>query len=358
MTTKIEKENASITELFINNATLENIVGKQNAQLIKENTVENTKILVIDIETDVAATPTLITFDKQKYIDIIDQMPLEQLTAGFFKKIEDAAITIDKALSEPIKAWRLEVKEIIAHGQSRIAELKRKEAEREAKRIAEKTTEVNELILKLKAGFNLPEKYLASIGFKTEYLQKGKTLPHIEADLVQQYETQAQLHKAELDAKENEILKIKNRELMVEKLNLEYGFTYTYSDFTIDRYTDTEVKDRISKDIVDKREKARALEQAEDKKIYDKLHFEKIEVEQARAEAKAKIEAEAQAKVFHHPIVTNPYPEPTPKYADKVFSRHIDLFCTDEVALEKAVTFIQSIILKNDTITITVLEGK
>ena len=197
--------------------------------------------VVIDLTADTKATAPVIVFDKQIYLAAIDNMPLEEITAGWIKSIKDAAIAIDKRLNVPIQAWRAEIDEIITHANNRIAALKAEAAKKEAERREEKRLEVQNLIADAKRSSDLPKEYLDRITFKEEYLQVGFKGKKLADDIQAQFDTQKALKKGADDALELKATQVKARRLLIEKLNQEFGFNFSYDDFIVERYSDEQV---------------------------------------------------------------------------------------------------------------------
>jgi Holliday junction resolvase len=200
-----------------------------------------TELIKLDIEADVVTSLPAIQFDKTRYIVAIDNMALEDITPKFLKSIKDAAIAIDKRLSTPIKEWRVAVDEIIAHAESRIAELKAKKAEAEKLRVAEKTEEVEALLKWAKESSGLPAEYQNKIIFKPEYTQVTFVGSKLNIDIQAQVDNAKALKKGADDAAELDKIKIANRELLIEKLNAQYEFDVKYSQLPYTSYNDEEV---------------------------------------------------------------------------------------------------------------------
>ena len=212
-------------------------------------TNEIVKIKTFDIESEITdITLPAVKFDKQYYISIIDNMELSDITAGFLKKIKDSAIAIDKRLSAPIKQWRAEVDEIIAHAENRIAELKLEKAREEAKRIEKRTDEINTLFQKIKLDYKLPEKFNKAVIIREVYFNKTMTLNKINLDILEQFSTQEKLYKAEEQAKELHQQKIKNRELLIANYNTKLGLECLYSTYSLEKYPeDDQVIDAMNR---------------------------------------------------------------------------------------------------------------
>lgn len=197
--------------------------------------------VVLNLESDVKASAPVIIFDKQIYLDQIDLMPLEDITAKWLKSIKDAAIAIDKRINEPVAAWRAQVDEIIAYAEARIASIKAVRAKEEAARKQTRTARANELITECKAKSDLTPEYLAKIVFKDDYTLVKFTDKKIIEDVEVQIETQRALKKGADDAAALKVANIKNRELLLENLNTKYGANGTYSMFTIEMFSDEQV---------------------------------------------------------------------------------------------------------------------
>lgn len=227
--------------------------------------VENPKIntpVIVDLESEAKTTLPVIIFDKQRYIDAIDAMPLEEITSKWLKQIKDEAIAIDKKICAPVKAWRLEVDEIIEYAEKRIAKLKADAAAAEEKRRAAKKIEVDKLIADAKARSDLPPEYLAKIVFKPEYYQVGFKGNKLLEDLQAQFDLQKSLKKGVDDALALQQANIKNRELLLQNLNQQYGFNGVYSQFTIELYPDDEQVKLIYKSKKEKQDAEEAQKQA------------------------------------------------------------------------------------------------
>lgn len=245
--------------------------------------------VVLNLESDVKTTAPIIVFDKQVYLDQIDNMPVEDITAKWLKSIKDAAIAIDRKLNEPVAAWRKEVDEIIAHAEARIKSIKDAEAKAEAKRKELRTARANELLAECKAASDLPPEYLAMVVFKNEYLLVKSTDKKIIEDINIQLETQRQLKQGADDAAALKSANIKNRELLIENKNAKYGVEGKYSMFTIETFTDEQVSAK-----------------------YEANHQLKLKIEQERLDAekiKNEVKNEAVAESSTLPVVNASLPD-------------------------------------------------
>lgn len=215
---------------------------KNGAEVVTNPVINKNYVpVVLNLESDVKASAPVIIFDKQIYLDQIDLMPLEDITAKWLKSIKDAAIAIDKRINEPVAVWRAQVDEIIAYAEARIASIKAARAKEEATRKQTRTARANELITECKTKSNLSPEYLAKVVFKDDYTLVKFTDKKIIEDVEVQIETQRALKKGADDAAALKVANIKNRELLLENLNTKYGANGTYSMFTIEMFSDEQV---------------------------------------------------------------------------------------------------------------------
>lgn len=271
--------------------------GQEVSQAATTEVVQNPVInknyvpVVLNLESDAKTTAPVIVFDKQVYLNQIDSMPIEDITAKWLKSIKDAAIAIDKRLNEPVAAWRKEVDEIIAYAEARIKSIKDAEAKAEAKRKELRAARANELLAECKAASDLPPEYLATVVLKNEYLLVKFTDKKIIEDINIQLETQRQLKQGADDAAAVKLLSIKNRELLIENLNAKYGVEGKYSMFPIETFTDEQVLAKYEQNH------------------QRKLELAKIEQEQLDAEnIKNEVKNEAVAENSTLPVVNASLP--------------------------------------------------
>jgi len=236
--------------------------------------------VVLNLESDVKTTAPIIVFDKQVYLDQIDNMPVEDITAKWLKSIKDAAIAIDKKLNEPVAAWRKEVDEIIAYAEARIKSIKDAQAKAEAERRELRSARAYELLAECKASSDLPPEYLDKIVFKDEYLLVKFTDKKIIEDINIQLETQRQLKQGADDAAALKLANIKNREQLIEIQNTKYGVEGKYSMFPIETFSDEQVLAKYEANHQRKLELAR-------------IEQEKLDAEKIKDEAKTEAVAES-----------------------------------------------------------------
>ena len=215
---------------------------KNGAEVVTNPVINKNYVpVVLNLESDAKTTAPVIVFDKQIYLDQIDNMPVEDITAKWLKSIKDAAIAIDKKLNEPVAAWRKEVDEIIAYAEARIKSIKDAQAKAEAERRELRSARAYELLAECKASSDLPPEYLDKIVFKDEYLLVKFTDKKIIEDINIQLETQRQLKQGADDAAALKLANIKNRELLIENQNVKYGVEGKYSMFPIETFSDEQV---------------------------------------------------------------------------------------------------------------------
>lgn len=260
--------------------------SQEDSQATTTEVVQNPVInktyvpVVLNLESDVKTTAPIIVFDKQVYLDQIDNMPVEDITAKWLKSIKDAAIAIDKKLNEPVAAWRKEVDEIIAYAEARIKSIKDAQAKAEAERRELRSARAYELLAECKASSDLPPEYLDKIVFKDEYLLVKFTDKKIIEDINIQLETQRQLKQGADDAAALKLANIKNREQLIEIQNTKYGVEGKYSMFPIETFSDEQVLAKYEANHQRKLELAR-------------IEQEKLDAEKIKDEAKTEAVAES-----------------------------------------------------------------
>lgn len=266
-------------------------------------------------------TPTMrvadgkAVFDKQMWIDAIDVAfkPYEDVEVT--PENEAALLVVEKDAKELVKklnARRLEVTEptrlamadlktnvdaVGEHLISKLSKITQKRLDNEKKRKETKKADVDKLIADMKAKSDLPKEYLDKIVFDDKYYQVTFVGKKLNESIQAQFDTQIALKKGADDAALVEKMSIEKRELLVEKLNLQYGYNAKYSQVPHDKYTDEQV-----------------IKIYEDKKIRLEAETKKAEDELKAKEVAAPVPVEAPAKL-EKPILQEPEPEPEDEYA-------------------------------------------
>ena len=226
----------------------------------------------IDVMAEVTITSAKLDYDKQHWLKVIDNMSIEDINSAFLKKLNQDRIDLMKQVNAEAEILNQDLKDVYAHAERRIAHLKAEAEKAEKLRREDKHAEVTILLSDLKAKSNLPQKYLDKIELKESYLQvtfKGKKLTE---DIQAQFDLQERLFKADEDALALKAAKIKNREMLIEKLNLQYGsdslhgFKFTYADFIVESFDDEYVEAEYARIAEAKRHEEELKRQREEKK--------------------------------------------------------------------------------------------
>ncbi len=236
-------------------------------------TPEKQLIPAIDLEQLVVNTNAIIRIDVDLSIQYIDSRiasftgESEELEAELKKWFKDfGKRRLD--LTNPVKASLQQViddeKKIGAYLDKLFADNKAKREAAEAERKKAKYAEVMTTMADMLNSVDLPPEYLAKVVFREEYYQvgfKGKKL----ADSIQaQIDDQVKMYngwKAEQELKQQ---KIKNRELLLQNLNQQYGFNGVYSQFTIETHSDEQVVAKYEANHQRKLEQARLEKEKQD----------------------------------------------------------------------------------------------
>jgi DNA polymerase III epsilon subunit-like protein len=220
----------------------------------------------IDVMAEVTITSAKLDYDKHYWLKVIDNMSIEDINSAFLKKLNQDRIDLMKQVNAEAEILNQDLKDVYAHAERRIAHLKAEAEKAEKLRREDKRAEVTILLSDLKAKSNLPQKYLDKIELKESYLQitfKGKKLTE---DIQAQFDLQERLFKADEDAIALKAANTKNRQMLLDKLNLAYGLKYTYADFLVESFTDDKVEDEYERIAKAKRHEEELKRQREEKK--------------------------------------------------------------------------------------------
>ncbi|TXI93624.1 MAG: hypothetical protein E6Q33_02610 [Neisseriales bacterium] len=213
------------------------------------NSESKTEITVLsDVTKLVIAIGAEIKIDVPAAINYIDECvkssgddDIEKSLKKWFRDFAEYRLKLTRPINESLKKLIADEKLIEAHLNKVFADNAAKRAEVERLRREEKRAKVSEQIEEMKLTSNLPQEYLAKIIVKDEYLQVSYTGKKLNDDIQSQFDLQTQLKKASDDAKALEAANIRNRELLLEKLNLEYGYDIKYSQVPHTQYSDEQV---------------------------------------------------------------------------------------------------------------------
>lgn len=206
---------------------------------------------VIDLEQLVVNTNAIIKIDVDLSIQYIDARVAsfagesEELEAELKKWYKDFAarrLDLTRPVNESLKQVIADEKKIGDYLDKIFADNKAKRDAAEAERKKAKYAEVMTTMADMLNSVDLPPEYLAKVVFKEEYYQKGMVNKKLADSIQAQIDDQVKLYngwKAEQELKQQ---KIKNRELLLQNLNQQYGFNGVYSQFTIEMYSDEQVE--------------------------------------------------------------------------------------------------------------------
>lgn len=218
-------------------------------ELIK--TPEKQLVPVIDLEQLVVNTNAIIKIDVDLSIQYIDARVAsfagesEELEAELKKWYKDFAarrLDLTRPVNESLKQVIADEKKIGDYLDKIFAENKAKREAAEAERKKAKYAEVMTTMADMLNSVDLPSEYLAKVVFREEYYNKTMVNKKLADSIQAQIDDQVKLYngwKAEQELKQQ---KIKNRELLLQNLNQQYGFNGVYSQFTIEMYSDEQVE--------------------------------------------------------------------------------------------------------------------
>lgn len=226
---------------------------------------------VIDLEQLVVNTNAIIKIDVDLSIQYIDARVAsfagesEELEAELKKWYKDFAarrLDLTRPVNESLKQVIADEKKIGDYLDKIFADNKAKRDAAEAERKKAKYAEVMTTMADMLNSVDLPSEYLAKVVFREEYYNKTMVNKKLADSIQAQIDDQVKLYngwKAEQELKQQ---KIKNRELLLQNLNQQYGFNGVYSQFTIELYPDDEQVKLIYKFKKEKQDAEEAQKQA------------------------------------------------------------------------------------------------
>lgn len=183
-----------------------------------------------------------------KYTDLVvneDDLPeMKSICADLnkvTKALDDQRKAIKSQYNAPLAEFEGKIKEVTSIIESTVTSIKSKTEVYEQKRIKQKESDVSCLIIDMLTDSKLSDKYYHYVVLKPEYLQitfKGKKLTE---DIQSQIDSAILIEINENVQNELINLKIKTRELLLERLNEEFGRTVKYSEAPFEKFSDEDV---------------------------------------------------------------------------------------------------------------------
>lgn len=187
--------------------------------------------------------PTAISYIDQRVAEFTGESEeLETELRKWFKDLGDKRLELTRPVNESLKQVIADEKQIGIYLEKIFAANQAKRDAAEAERRSLKRPSVMVIMAEMLNNVDLPAEYLAKVVFKEEYYQKTMVNKKLRDSIQEQIDTQVNLYNGWLAQQELNQQKIKNREMLIDSLNKEFGFTGTYSNFPIETYNDEQVR--------------------------------------------------------------------------------------------------------------------
>lgn len=233
------------------------LINEVNRKMSNNILLSTTDLSTVDVTKLVKFTQSIIEFDnsaliataeatKAKYAGLIITEDMQATIKteraainAIINSIEDSRKKIKKQYNTPLTDFESKIKTVNAIYQSVIDEMDKSLNAFEEKRKQEKKLEVEKMLLEIKSGYPLNDKYSVQVIIQDRYLNKNISDKEVAESIHQQCQSLLEQQKNEEAALELERLKRQNRELLIRNLNAKYSVDFLVSKF--DNFNDDQI---------------------------------------------------------------------------------------------------------------------
>jgi hypothetical protein len=229
--------------------------------------------------------------------NLADMEKTQKEIAGLRIRLQKFRLSVKKDMEKPYEAFELQVKELAGLIDSAEKPIKDQLQKYEDKRMEDKRTECQGLIVSVAAELGLEEKYRNQIVIDDRWINRGTKIKAIKEDIQMRAVYFLDQQKADKEAETFRQQKIEMAKFMIESLSKDLATPLTFSDVEnkIESLNIGELKTYIESMVATRKEREEraaqiALEREEQKRI--------AEVERQEREEQARIERERKQAEF------------------------------------------------------------
>jgi hypothetical protein len=287
--------------------------------------------------------------------NLADMEKTQKEIAGLRIRLQKFRLSVKKEMEKPYESFELQVKELAGLIDSAEKPIKDQLQKYEDKRVEDKRTECQGLIVSVAAELGLEEKYRNQIVIDDKWINRGSKIKAIKEDIQMRAVYFLDQQKADKEAETFRQQKIEMAKFMIESLSKDLATPLTFADIEnkIESLNIGELKIYIENMVATRKEREEraaqiALEREEHKRIAEVSRQEKEEQariererKQAEFERNEKVIEQGRSEHLEKLVAANKIPEPTEvKPTDKLYNAQFVVYGATREQLNGILTFI------------------
>ncbi|MBP2660323.1 MAG: hypothetical protein H6Q69_3355 [Firmicutes bacterium] len=220
--------------------------------------------------------------------NLADMEKTQKEIAGLRIRLQKFRLSVKKDMEKPYEAFELQVKELAGLIDSAEKPIKDQLQKYEDKRMEDKRTECQDLIITVAAELGLEEKYRNQIVIDDKWINRGSKIKSIKEDIQMRAVYFLDQQKADKEAETFRQQKIEMAKFMIESLSKDLATPLTFADVEnkIESLNIGELREYIENQVATRKEREEraaqlALEREEAKRITEVARQEREAAEQA-----------------------------------------------------------------------------